>query len=44
MFALNLIRLPRMLAFGILLIAIIVASLALVDSASANTYGYYWRP
>jgi hypothetical protein len=43
MFALNLIQ-PRLVTIGIVLVAIIILALALVDSASADTYGYYWRP
>jgi hypothetical protein len=43
MFALNLIQ-PRLVAIGIALVAIIILALTIVDSAFANTYGYYWRP
>jgi hypothetical protein len=43
MFALNLIQ-PRLVTIGIVLVAIIILALALVDSASADTHGYYWRP
>jgi hypothetical protein len=43
MFALNLIQ-PRLVTIGIALIAVIMLALTVVDSASADTYGYYWRP
>jgi hypothetical protein len=43
MFALNLIQ-PRLVAIGIVLVAIIMLALTIVDPASAATYGYYRRP
>ena len=43
MFALNLIQ-PRLVAIGIVLVSIMMLSLAIVDSASAFTYGRYYRP
>jgi hypothetical protein len=43
MFALNLIQ-SRLGAIGIAMVAIITLALTSVDPASADTYGYYWRP
>jgi hypothetical protein len=43
MFALNLIQ-PRLVSIGIALVASTMLALGIADSASADTYGYYWRP
>jgi hypothetical protein len=44
MFALNLTSLHKLFAVSLVVVAIIIVSLAIVEPASANTYGYYWRP
>jgi len=41
MLALNLMPRRRLVAA---VVAVIAVSLAIVDPASAATYGYYWRP
>ena len=44
MFALNLMQLHRLIAVFLAVVAIIAVMLAIVEPASAATYGYYWRP